>query len=176
MKSRLNGVTMDDYSYIGKCSIIHNTKIGKFCSISACCVIGLPGHPTNRLSTSPIFSSPSNALREKWVQEYTYKPEINVEIGNDVWIGYGAMIPNNIKVGDGAIIAAGAVVTKDVPPYAIVGGVPARVIKYRFTQEIIDQLEKLRFWDRSEEIIKKNLEIFQKANLQLEDIEKWVNS
>lgn len=175
MKSRLNGVVMDDYSYIGKCSIIHDTKIGKFCSISACCVIGLPGHPTNHLSTSPIFTSPSNALGEHWVQEHVYKPEINVEIGNDVWIGYGAMIPNNIKVGDGAIVAAGAVVTKDVPAYAIVGGIPARVIKYRFSQEVIDRLLELQFWNRSEHEIKKNLEIFKKADLKIEDIENWIN-
>ena len=175
MKSRLNGVTMDDYSYIGKCSVLHNTSIGKYCSISACCVIGLPGHPTNLLSTSPLFSSPSNALKEKWVQEYVYKPEIRVEIGNDVWIGYGAMIPNNIRVGDGAIIAAGAVVTKDVPPYAVVGGIPARVIKYRFSQEVIDRLLELRFWDRPENEIKMNIDLFRRPDLQVRDLEKWVN-
>lgn len=174
MKARLNGVTMDDYSYIGKCSILHNTKIGKYCSISACCVIGLPGHPTNHLSTSPLFTSPSNALREKWVKENVFKTEINVEIGNDVWIGYGAMIPNNIKVGDGAIIAAGAVVTKDVPPYAIVGGVPARIIKFRFSQEVIERLLDLRFWDRPETEIKKNLDIFKIAAPQISDIDKWL--
>ena len=176
MKARLNGVTMDDYSYIGKCSIIHNTSIGKYCSISACCVIGLPGHPTNLLSTSPLFTSPSNALKEKWVQEYVYKSEIKVETGNDVWIGYGAMIPCNIKVGDGAIIAAGAVVTKDVPPYAIVGGVPARVIKYRFSNEVINRLLELRFWGCPENEIKMNLGLFKKENPQLPDLEKWIKT
>lgn len=175
MKCRLNGVTMDDYSYIGKCSIIHDTKIGKFCSISACCVIGLPSHPTNHLSTSPLFTSPSNALKETWVYEKVYKSEISVDIGNDVWIGYGAMIPNNIKVGDGAIIAAGAVVTKDVPPYAIVGGVPARVIKYRFSQDVIGRLLQLHFWDHSINEIKKNIDLFKKPDLTVEDIDNWVN-
>ena len=174
MKARLNGVTMDDYSYIGKCSIIHNTRIGKFTSISACCVIGLPGHPTNHISTSPIFISSSNALEEKWIEKSVYKSIIDVEIGNDVWIGYGAMIPNNIKVGDGAIIAAGAVVTKDVPPYAIVGGVPARVIKYRFPQEVIEQLLLLRFWDRPVNEIKKNLNLFSIEAPEVKDIEEWV--
>lgn len=166
---------MDDYSYIGKCSIIHDTKIGKFCSISACCVIGLPSHPTNHLSTSPLFTSPSNALKETWVYEKVYKSEISVDIGNDVWIGYGAMIPNNIKVGDGAIIAAGAVVTKDVPPYAIVGGVPARVIKYRFSQDVIGRLLQLHFWDHSINEIKKNIDLFKKPDLTVEDIDNWVN-
>lgn len=175
MKCRLNGVTMDDYSYIGKCSIIHDTKIGKFCSISACCVIGLPSHPTNHLSTSPIFTSPSNALKETWVNEKVYESKISVDIGNDVWIGYGAMIPNNIKVGDGAIIAAGAVVTKDVPPYAIVGGVPARIIKYRFSQEVIDRLMQIRFWEHPISVIKNNIEVFKKPDLRVEDIDNWTN-
>lgn len=173
MKARLNGVTMEDYSYIGKCCVIHNTRIGKFCSISACCVIGLPCHPTDYISTSPVFISPSNALKEKWIDAPVYKSEINVEIGNDVWVGYGAMILNNIRVGDGAIIAAGAVVTKDVPPYAIVGGVPARIIKYRFSPDVIARLIELSFWNKSDEEIKKNLDLFKKENITVEDLEKW---
>ena len=173
MKSRLNGVKMDDYSYIGKSSILHNTNIGKFTSISDCCVIGLPGHPTNHLSTSPIFTAPSNALREMWVKEKVYRADINVEIGNDVWIGYGVMIPNNIKVGDGAIVAAGAVVTKDVPPYAIVGGVPAKVIKYRFSEEKINKLLKLKWWNKPYEEIKKNLDLFIKSDIDENLLDNW---
>lgn len=173
MKSRLNGVKMDDYSYIGKSSILHNTIIGKFSSISDCCVIGLPGHPTNHLSTSPIFTAPFNALREKWVKDRVYKSEINVEIGNDVWIGYGVMIPNNIKVGDGAIVAAGAVVTKDVPPYAIVGGVPAKIIKYRFDEEKIKRLLELKWWEKPYDEIKKNIELFTKADIDVNELDNW---
>lgn len=173
MKSRLNGVKMDDYSYIGKNSILHNTNIGKFTSISDCCVIGLPGHPTNHLSTSPIFTAPFNALRETWVKENVYKAGINVEIGNDVWIGYGVMIPNNIKVGDGAIVAAGAVVTKDVPPYAIVGGVPAKVIKYRFSESKINKLLKMQWWDKPYEEIKKNLDLFIKVDIDENLLDDW---
>ena len=86
------------------------------------------------------------------------------------------MIPNNNKVGDGAIVAAGVVVTKDIPPYAIVGGVPARVIKYRFSQEVIDRLLQLRFWDRPIEEIKNNLDVFKKPDLKVEDLDKWVSS
>ena len=173
MKSRLNGVKMDDYSYIGKSSILHNTTIGKFTSISDCCVIGLPGHPTDHISTSPIFTAPFNALRETWVKERVYKAEINVEIGNDVWIGYGVMIPNNIKVGDGAIVAAGAVVTKDVPPYAIVGGVPAKVIKYRFSEETIKRLLEMQWWNKPYEEIKNNVELFKKANIDENTLKGW---
>lgn len=173
MRSRLNGVKMDDYSYIGKSSIIHNTTIGKFSSISDCCVIGLPGHPTNHLSTSPIFTAPFNALRQTWVQERVYKPVIDVEIGNDVWIGYGVMIPNNVKVGDGAIVAAGAVVTKDVPPYAIVGGVPAKVIKYRFPEDKIERLLELKWWDRPVEEIKSHIALFTQQDLSIEQLNTW---
>ena len=173
MRSRLNGVKMDDYSYIGKSSILHNTTIGKFTSISDCCVIGLPGHPTNHLSTSPIFTAPFNALRETWVKEKVYDAKMNVEIGNDVWIGYGVMIPNNIKVGDGAIIAAGAVVTKDVPPYAIVGGVPAKIIKYRFGEDKVKRLMELKWGDRPYEEIKQNLELFTKEDFDIDTLDNW---
>lgn len=171
--SRLNGVKMDDYSYIGKKSILHNTTIGKFSSISDCCVIGLPGHPTNHLSTSPLFTAPFNALRETWVKERVYKPVINVEIGNDVWIGYGVMIPNNVKIGDGAIVAAGAVVTKDVPPYAIVGGVPAKVIRYRFPEDKIEKLMELKWWNKPIEEIKTHIDLFTLPDLNTEQLNTW---
>ena len=173
MRSRLNGVNIDDYSYIGKSSILHNTTIGKFSSISDCCVIGLPGHPINHLSTSPIFTAPFNALRETWVNDRIYKPEIKVEIGNDVWIGYGVMIPNNIKVGDGAIVAAGAVVTKDVPPYAIVGGVPAKIIKYRFSEDKIKKLLDLKWWEKPYDEIKRNIELFCYTDIDIKSLENW---
>ena len=171
--SRLNGVKLEDYSYIGKKNILHNTTIGKFSSISDCCVIGLPGHPTNHLSTSPIYTAPFNALMETWVKERVYKPVINVEIGNYVWIGYGVMIPNNVKIGDGAIVAAGAVVTKDVPPYAIVGGVPAKVIKYRFPEDKIEKLMDLKWWNKPVEEIKSHIELFTQPDLNTEQLNSW---
>lgn len=162
-RSRLNNVYVGAYSYVGRGCIIHGTKIGKFCSISDYCVIGLPSHSIESISTSPIFSFPRNATGYSWVTEKMEGlTKINVNIGHDVWVGYKAMIVNNVTIGNGAVIAAGAVVTKDVPDYAIVGGVPASVIRYRFDDAIKDTLLKLKWWDWSEERIKQQINQFQK--------------
>lgn len=83
-----------------------------------------------------------------------------IEIGNDVWIGDSVLILDGVKIGDGAVLAAGAVVTADVPPYAIVGGVPAKVIRYRFNEDEIEHLIKLKWWDKSEQWIKENAHLF----------------
>lgn len=173
MKSRLNNVSLGDFSYVGKDCVIHNTTIGKFCSVSDCCTIGLPEHPTSFLSTSPIFTSPKNAVRRKWVDKHFFKSEVNVTIGNDVWIGYGVLIPRNIAIGDGAIVAAGAVVTKDVPPYAIVGGVPAKVIKYRFPEDKIEKLMDLKWWNKPVEEIKSHIDLFTQPDLDNEQLNSW---
>lgn len=172
-QARLRSVVLGDYSYVGKGSIIHNTTIGNFCSISDYCVIGLPGHSVNNISTSPIFSRIHNGTKTSWSKKDIPIAPFDVKIGNDVWIGYRAMITGNVVIGDGAIIAAGAVVTKDVPPYAIVGGVPAKIIRYRFPQNVIDKLEQLEFWRKPDEELKRNLELFQKENITEEDLEKW---
>jgi len=174
LQARISGVEMGNYSYIGRGTIIHNTTIGKFCSISDFCVIGLPGHSINTLSTSPLFSGIHNGTKSSWVKKNIPHTPVDVKIGNDVWIGYRAIIPVNVTIGDGAVIAAGAVVTKDVPPYAVVGGVPAKVIKYRFSQEVIERLLDLRYWDRPDEEIKKNIDLFQKEDLSIEDLNNWI--
>ena len=174
MYARLSGVELGDYSYIGKSTIIHNTKIGKFCSISDDCVIGLPGHSLSTISTSSLFSGVNNGTKSSWVKRDMPHTPISVNIGNDVWIGYRVMIPVNVSIGDGAVVAAGAVVTRDVPPYAIVGGVPAKVIKYRFPKDVIERLMELKFWTKSDDEIKKNLYLFQKMDLKLEDLDNWL--
>ena len=149
------------YSYLGVGTVIHNPQgpvIGKFCSISHNVRIGLSSHPVNWLTTHTFCCKGSNAeqyggdvipekMRLPFVES---KP---VHIGDDVWIGYGAIIMDGVTICSGSVVAAGAVVTKDVPPYAIVAGVPARIIRYRFVPEICDRLLASRWWDYPEEFI-----------------------
>lgn len=132
---------IDDYSYVSNNSIIHNCKIGKFCSIGPNVVIGFGEHPTSFISTSPLFYAANEGMFN--TNLYTTNSFIQndakkiVQIGNDVWIGANVYIKNGITIGDGAVIGAGAIVTSSVQPYAIVVGVPAKVLRYRFSQEKI---------------------------------------
>ena len=120
--------------------------IGKFCSIAAEVRFIMNGgnHPTNWITTYPfpIFGRGWEAA-----QPDAWPNRGDTTVGNDVWIGYGAMIMPGVTIGDGVIVATGSVVTKSIPPYAIVGGNPATVIRHRFDEKTIDRLLKLRWWD-----------------------------
>lgn len=143
-------------------------KIGRFCSV-ACgvkFVFTSANHTLRSLSTYtfPIFF-------EEWgldVKNITkaWDNKGNIIIGNDVWIGYGAVILSGVTVGDGAIIGARAVVTKDVPPYTIVGGVPARQIRKRFDEETIKKLLTLQWWNWDYEKIRKNIPAIQSGDIE----------
>ena len=116
-----------------------NTIIGKYVSIAANVTLGLGVHLTDNVSTSPLFLNKND---ERLLQQS--QPII---IKNDVWIGKNAMIKNGITIGNGAVVGAGAIVTKDVPDYAIVAGVPARIIRYRFKPEVIEKLLQGQWWN-----------------------------
>lgn len=146
---------------------IEAQSIGRFCMFGHAVNVGFGGHPIDFLSSHVAFrhdynkfyythgwmktppQDELNIFREKYKQS-SYKPLPIV--GNDVWIGYGVSILNGVTVNDGAVVAAGAVVTNDVPPYAVVGGNPARIIKYRFDDKTIEKLLEIKWWDYGPDI------------------------
>lgn len=144
----LHKVELGDFSYIAKNANIINCSIGKFCSIGPnfCCGLGI--HPTNGISTSPMFYSTRKQNGISLCQENKIRESQKTIIGNDVFIGANVTILDGLCIGDGAVIGAGAVVTNDIPPYAIATGVPATVTRYRFEQEVIDRLLDRRWWDK----------------------------
>jgi acetyltransferase-like isoleucine patch superfamily enzyme len=164
-------------SYLGIDSKIGRTKIGRYTSIGprVICIFG--NHPTKQfVSTHPSFFS----IKEQVGFTYTKKqlfPEFSdpispgspytISIGNDVWIGSDVRILDGVQIGDGAIVAAGSVVTKNIAPYSIVGGVPAKHIKYRFTEPQIIFLKKYKWWEKPQHWIIKNAHLFA-------DIEKFM--
>lgn len=151
------GCTIGKYSYIGHDSMMVNTEVGNFCSISDHVFIGGPEHPIDWVSTSPVFqdvkqtgSGPKKRFSMHKLPDYKL-----TQIGNDVWIGHNAVIKQGVHISDGAVIGSGAIVTADVPPYAIVGGVPAKIIKYRFDVDVIKDLVESKWWDMDDEQIEK---------------------
>lgn len=148
------------YEYIG---LQHLKKVGDFCSIA----IGATGvhgnHHMEFVTTSPILTSSEFGFSDDYDEESYFN---SIEIGNDVWIGADSLIFPFVKIGDGAVIAAGSIIRKDVPPYAVVGGVD-RIIKYRFSDEIIQKLLKIKWWNWDDNKIKENIVLMQ-------DIEKFL--
>ncbi len=142
-------------TYINDNCIIRMTKIGRYCSIGNNVQMGIGTHPTKiHVSTHPAFFSTSKACGFTFTEKNTFEELAYIDqerkyvlsIGNDVWVGSNTIFTDGLHIGNGAIIAAGAVVTKDVPPYAIVGGIPAKVIRYKFTDEEIQKLNSIKWW------------------------------
>lgn len=159
-----SNVYVGDHTYIGLCK-----KIGSYSSISFNVKIGLRNHPLEYVSTSPVFYGAARGWLKENILPIT--DEMLVEIGNDVLISANVIILEGVKVGDGAVIAAGAVVSKDVEPYAIVGGVPAKLIRYRFDEATRKELSASKWWDRSETELKELVDVANNPKLFVERLQ-----
>jgi len=166
----INNSIIGRYTSVGRNTKITHADIGSFCSISWDITINAIEHPYDRLTMHAFPYLPSLGFVNE--RESFYKKVI---IKNDVWIGTNVTIMPGIKIGNGAIIGAGAVVTKDISDYEIVGGVPAKHIKFRFEKETIEMLLDLRWWDKDIEKIKENIDLF-KSKLSLEIIKSLLST
>ena len=143
-------------------------KVGKFCSIAcgAKFLFTSANHKMHSISTYPF-----PIFFEEWGLDVTnitsaWDNKGDIVIGNDVWIGYEAIVLSGVTIGDGAIIGTRAVVTKDVPPYTIVGGIPAKPIRKRFSDEVISKLLELQWWNWPENRIKENIDVIQSGRIK----------
>lgn len=168
-------------SYLGE-DCRFSGKVGKYCSIASGVSVVNGFHPTtNCISTHPAFYSTENCINLSYVNknvfnEYRYADDINkydVVVDDDVWIGYRSIIMAGVHIGVGAIIAAGAVVTKNVEPYSIVGGNPARIIKFRFESNQIEKLVNSEWWKLDGEELRKLAGEFSKPDAFLEKMEEY---
>lgn len=140
------------YSYVARNCFVTDTKIGSFTSIGGGCFIGGTSHPLNWVSTSSVFHKWENVFRRNF-SRHEFEIFSQTTIGNDVWIGTNAMIRAGVTIADGAVVGMGSVVTKDIGPYEIWAGNPARMIRKRFDDETIEGLLASRWWEKSEEEI-----------------------
>lgn len=189
-----NRTCIGAYTYALKGVTMKNvTRIGRFCTIAENAVLWNANHSLDTISTHPMFlpkyfpwldSFYDGLDREKYIEwcgeikkKHTQSngKKKTLIVGNDVWIGNGAKILQGVTVGDGAVIGAGAVVTKDVPPYAIVGGNPAHIIRYRFSQDIIERLLKIKWWRYGPKILM-GLDIINPTHEVLDKLEDRIAS
>lgn len=154
--------TIGDWSYLEMDTRLMGATIGRFSAVGPGAQIGLPGHPVaDNVSMHPAFYQHQPAFNYDLVTQDLHQDLRPTIVGNDVWIGAAALVLDDVTVHDGAVVGAGAVVTKDVPAYAVVAGVPARVQRYRFDEETIAFLLQLRWWDRSEAWLRRHAPLMQ---------------
>lgn len=163
--------TIGRYTYTCYDDEIVNCEIGQFCSISDEVVIGGAEHPVEWVSTSPVFQNVKHSGPKKRFARHNFDGIARTHIGNDVWIGRRAIVKAGVNIGDGAVVGSGAVVTKDVPPYSIVAGIPAKVIKYRFDENTIAQLLETKWWNLSDEELEKRADNITSVHEFLKDLE-----
>ena len=155
-------VILDDYSYTGQFCFLQNVEIGKFVNIAPMVRIGATNHPMERPTLHHFtYRRKMYGFDDKDDEDFFKKRESNkVYIENDVWIGHGAVILPGVTIGNGSIVGSGAIVTKNVEPYTVVVGVPAKTIKKRFNDDIISKFESIKWWNWSHEKINENFKDF----------------
>ena len=158
--TKISNTTIGDYTYVGGDSKLMNCIVGKFCSLGPNLKIGLGVHPTNYISTYPGFYSKNASGSFSMNIDETVAEHKQIIIKNDVWIGDGVTIVDGVTIGNGSIIASGCIVTKDVPPYSLIAGVPGKIIKYRFNEVEIKKLQNISWWDKDIDFIKNNSKLF----------------
>jgi acetyltransferase-like isoleucine patch superfamily enzyme len=158
---------IDKHSFCGYDCDISFADIGSFTSIANDVVIGGGRHPMEWVGMSPVFYEGRDSVRAKFAT-HQRKPPLRVTIGHDVWIGRSAIVLPGVEIGTGAVIGAGAVVTKSVPPYAIVAGNPARLIRYRFNELVVQRLLDSQWWSYNESDLHRLAPYFNDVNMFLE--------
>ncbi|WP_309086031.1 DapH/DapD/GlmU-related protein [Chelativorans sp.] len=145
----LREVTVGDFTYFERQAEGIYASIGKFCSIAANTRINALEHPLERITTHKVSYRPNEYFRYRGIDAefLERRRRKHVTVGNDVWIGHGAVILPGVTVGDGSVVGANAVVTRDVAPYTIVAGAPARAIRSRFAPEVAERLRALEWWN-----------------------------
>lgn len=153
-------VSLGDWSYTGQHCILQNVEVGKFANIAAMVRIGPTNHPVDRPTLHHItYRRRMYGLAERDDEElFRRRRERVARIGHDTWIGHGAIVMPGVSMGDGSVLGSGAVLTRDLPPYAIAVGVPARVLRPRFDPETAAALAEIAWWDWDYERIKRHLE------------------
>jgi chloramphenicol O-acetyltransferase type B len=146
----LGSVTLGRYSYFAGSARAGHIQFGRFCSIGPDFMCGWGDHPTNLLSGSPVFYSAQKQCGVSFAEKDVFTEWKPIVVGNDVWIGARVFVRDGVTIGDGAIIGAGAVVVADVLPYAVVGGVPAKILRMRFPEDVIHSLRELSWWNWDE--------------------------
>jgi len=158
--ARIYGVSIGSHAYVGSHSHVQYATLGSFVAIGPEVRVGLGIHPMDLVSTYPSFYASRASAVVPMARSTRVKEYARVSIGSDVWIGSRAMIMDGVDIGHGAVIAAGAVVTKAVAPYAIVGGVPARLIRFRFPEAIVADLLSIAWWTWPDKLIRERAEDF----------------
>lgn len=182
-RSSLPKTKKGKYSYGPLCDHLYVEKVGAFCSFANGCDV-VPNHAVNYISTHPFLTHDNTKWEgfmpyelckghyDWYFEDVKPKGDIDrrrIEIGNDVWLGKDVLITNYANIGDGVIAGAGSVITKDVPDYAVVAGVPARIIRYRYTKEQINELKKIAWWNWPDEKIRDYYDDF------FDDIDVFIN-